>query len=722
METTLFSSSSDLIHEKLVKRNPNCLQSWWRYLISKSHSPFNDRLVIYERALKALPDSYILWDAYLGEHLDLVRDVDDVTHPQYESLNDAFERSLVTMHHTPTIWLMYLETLTAQKQIARTRETFDRAFSALHVTQHGRIWEAYLEFVSREGVPLETKLSVYRRCLDQYDPVTHVEDFVEILLKSGRWTEAAENLATVLMGGEFESSKGKSVYSLWMDLLDVLVHRVDEVSGLDVDGIIRRGIGKFTDEVGVFWTSLADYYVKKKMVEKARDVYEEGMMKVVTLRDFNVIFDVYSRFDVAKKMDLDDDEEEEEELMKRRPVLANSVLLRQNPHDVEQWHHRVKLFEGEVEKQILTYTEALSTVDPMKAVGESPHTLWVAFAKLYEAHNDLVNARAVLEKAVLVNYKDVDHMACVWCEWAEMEVRHKNFKGALEMMRSATAAPWPEAPWIEPEQVHMELYKSLRLWSFYVDMEERVGTLESTKDAYERILELRIATPLIILNYAKLLEVNDYFEEAFKVYERGVNMFKYPHVKDIWVTYLTRFVEINGKTKVERARELFDNAVSMVNSSDETKRAMEIYREAMRKVADERKLEMYEMCIARAAELFGIEETREIFKEAVESSSGVSENDVKMMCIMFAEMERRVGEIDRARGIYRYASQFEDTQLVWEKWHELETEHGNEDTYRDMLNVKQTVSCSGLCPVKNSRSGSPFETLSTSPVKKMRTM
>ncbi|KAL0793818.1 hypothetical protein Bca101_065195 [Brassica carinata] len=637
METTLFSSSSDLIHEKLVKRNPNCLQSWWRYLISKSHSPFNDRLVIYERALKALPDSYILWDAYLGEHLDLVRDVDDVTHPQYESLNDAFERSLVTMHHTPTIWLMYLEILTAQKQIARTRETFDRAFSALHVTQHGRIWEAYLEF----------------------DPVTHVEDFVEILLKSGRWTEAAENLATVLMGGEFESSKGKSVYSLWMDLLDVLVHRVDEVSGLDVDGIIRRGI---------------------------------------------------------------DDEEEEEELMKRRPVLANSVLLRQNPHDVEQWHHRVKLFEGEVEKQILTYTEALSTVDPMKAVGESPHTLWVAFAKLYEAHNDLVNARAVLEKAVLVNYKDVDHMACVWCEWAEMEVRHKNFKGALEMMRSATAAPWPEAPWIEPEQVHMELYKSLRLWSFYVDMEERVGTLESTKDAYERILELRIATPLIILNYAKLLEVNDYFEEAFKVYERGVNMFKYPHVKDIWVTYLTRFVEINGKTKVERARELFDNAVSMVNSSDETKRAMEIYREAMRKVADERKLEMYEMCIARAAELFGIEETREIFKEAVESSSGVSENDVKMMCIMFAEMERRVGEIDRARGIYRYASQFEDTQLVWEKWHELETEHGNEDTYRDMLNVKQTVSCSGLCPVKNSRSGSPFETLSTSPVKKMRTM
>ena len=126
-------------------------------------------------------------------------------------------------------------------------------------------------------------------------------------------------------------------------------------------------------------------------------------------------------------------------------------------------------------------------------------------------------------------------------------------------------------------------------------------------------------------------------------------------------------------------------------------------------------------CVVRAAELFGVKETGEIFKEAVESSV-VSENDVKMMCIMFAEMERSVGEIDRARGIYRYASQYEDSQVVWEKWHELETEHGNEDTYRDILSVKQTVSGSGLRPVKKSRSGSPFETLPTSPVKKMRTM
>lgn len=57
------------------------------------------------------------------------------------------------------------------------------------------------------------------------------------------------------------------------------------------------------------------------------------------------------------------------------------------------------------------------------------------------------------------------------------------------------------------EPVQMKLHKSLRLWTFYVDLEESLGTLESTRAVYEKILDLRIATPQIIINYAMLLEV-----------------------------------------------------------------------------------------------------------------------------------------------------------------------------------------------------------------------
>ncbi|EOA19859.1 hypothetical protein CARUB_v10000110mg, partial [Capsella rubella] len=759
----LYPSQEDLLYEEEILRNPFSLKLWWRYLIAKAESPFKKRFVIYERALKALPGSYKLWYAYLRERLDIVRNL-PVTHPQYDSLNNTFERALVTMHKMPRIWVMYLQTLTVQRLVTRTRRNFDRALCALPVTQHDRIWEPYLVFVSQDGIPIETSLRVYRRYL-MYDP-SHIEEFIEFLVKSERWQESAERLASVLNDDKFYSIKGKTKHKLWMELCELLVHHANVISGLNVDAIIRGGIRKFTDEVGMLWTSLADYYIRKNLLEKARDIYEEGMMKVVTVRDFSVIFDVYSRFEestVAKRMEMmsssdEEDENEEngvedddedvrlnfnlsvkelqrkilngfwlnddndvdlrlarlEELMERRPALANSVLLRQNPHNVEQWHRRVKLFEGNAAKQILTYTEAVRTVDPMKAVGK-PHTLWVAFAKLYENHKDLVNTRVIFDKAVQVNYKTVDHLASVWCEWAEMELRHKNFKGALELMRRATAVPTVEvrrrvaADGNEP--VQMKLHRALRLWSFYVDLEESLGTLESTRAVYEKILDLRIATPQIILNYAFLLEENKYFEDAFKVYERGVKIFKYPHVKDIWVTYLTKFVKRYGKTKLERARELFEHAVSMAPSDvvrtlylqyaklEEdyglAKRAMKVYEEATKKVPEVQKLEMYEIYISRAAEIFGVPRTREIYEQAIES--GLPHKDVKIMCIKFAELERSLGEIDRARALYKYASQFADPRSdpeFWNKWHEFEVQHGNEDTYREMLRIKRSVSAS----------------------------
>lgn len=47
-------------------------------------------------------------------------------------------------------------------------------------------------------------------------------------------------------------------------------------------------------------------------------------------------------------------------------MLLSSVMLRQNPHNVHEWHKRVKLFQGSVERQIQVFTEALRTVDVEK--------------------------------------------------------------------------------------------------------------------------------------------------------------------------------------------------------------------------------------------------------------------------------------------------------------------------------------------------------------------
>lgn len=766
----LYPGEEDLVYEEEILRNPFTLKLWWRYLVARRDTPFEKKAILYERAVKALPGSYKLWYAYLREKMDLVRGL-PITHWRYENLNNTFERALVTMHRMPRIWIMYLQVLTEQKLLTRTRRTFDRALCSLPVTQHDRIWEPYLQFVSQKGVPVETSLRVYRRYL-MFDP-THIEDFIEFLVNSELWQEAAERLAGVLNDSNFYSIKGKTKHQLWLELCDLLTKHANEVSGLKVDAIIRGGIRKFTDEVGRLWTSLADYYIRRGLFEKARDIYEEGMTTVITVRDFSIIFDAYAQFEesmLAAKMETldvsDDDGEEENEkrlqngvmlketkedqkdvqkisvdklaknflsgfwlndendidlrlarlehLMNRRPELVSSVLLRQNPHNVHEWHKRVRLFKDNPARQILTYTEAVKTVDPFKAAGK-PHTLWVSFARLYENYKDVANARVIFEKAVQVNYKTVDDLASVWCEWAEMELRQKNFKGALELMRRATAEPSVEikrrVAADQNEPVQMKLHKSLKIWTFYVDLEESLGTLESARGVYERILDLKIATPQIVINYAHLLEENKYFEDAFKVYERGVKIFKYPHVKDIWVTYLSKFVNRYKGSKLERARDLFEQAVEKAPAEDVkllylqyakleedyglARHAMKVYDRATKAVPDHEKMEIYDLYIARAAENFGVPKTREIYEQAIES--GLPDKYVKIMSMNYADLERKLGEIDRARAIYVYASQLADPRSdpeFWNKWHEFEVQHGNEDTFREMLRIKRSVSAS----------------------------
>jgi pre-mRNA-splicing factor SYF1 len=74
-----------------------------------------------------------------------------------------------------------------------------------------------------------------------------------------------------------------------------------------------------------------------------------------------------------------------------------------------------------------------------------------------------------------------------------------------------------QAAFSQSLSVQARLFKSLKLWSFYVDLEESIGTVESTKQVYDKIFELRIANAQIVVNYAAFLEENQYFEDSFRV-------------------------------------------------------------------------------------------------------------------------------------------------------------------------------------------------------------
>jgi pre-mRNA-splicing factor SYF1 len=102
-------------------------------------------------------------------------------------------------------------------------------------------------------------------------------------------------------------------------------------------------------------------------------------------------------------------------------------------------------------------------------------------------------------------------------------------------------------------------------------------------------------------------------------------------------------------------------------------------------------LQLFTIYIAKAAANYGLTATRVIYERALEI---LPDKQTAEMCLRFASMERKLGEIDRARAIYAHASQFCDprvTQNFWSEWNTFEIETGSEDTFREMLRIKRSV-------------------------------
>lgn len=752
-------------YEEDVLRNGYSFKPWWRYLQAKVDAEPARRFWIYERALREIPGSYKLWFHYLTERVSGLSGLPP-THPHFMQVTSTFERALAFMHKMPKIWQLYVDFLVHKRRVVTlARTTFDRALASLPVTQHDLIWPLYIEFVKQPHIPPETTKRVFRRYL-KLEP-DHAEQYIDFLIQLEQPGEAAILLCNLINDDGFISKQGQTRHDLWMKLCNIASKFPDKVT-LRVENIIRAALAKFTTEVGKLWVSLADYHARLGHFEKAHDIFEEAIQTVVTVRDFGIIWDAYIEFEyslIAAQMkkiadatnqpseapekkskkkkaqamgELELQAERDslemrmaryDDLLSRQKLLISDVILRQNPHNVAEWHRRIDLFEDQPKLQVAEFTQALATVDPMKATGK-PHTLWVRFARFWEDHGQLTGARQVFSKAVQVRFKGVQHLASVWAAYVEMELRAADEaegecaaeqKRARDLIQQATAVP-PNYKNVERQMraerkqqgdtmnvltVQDKLFKQIKLWSLYADIEESYGTFESTKAVYERIYELKIATPLTVLNYAAFLEEHHRFEDSYRAYERGLEIFPFPHALDIWVTYLTKFLARYGSTKIERTRDLFEQAVENVppkyarvlylmyaefeEKYGMARHVMHIYDRASRAVPDEEQASIFNIYIRKASHFFGITRTREVFERAIEV---VPDKQVRDFCMRYANIETKLGEYDRARAIFTHCAQFCDPRAdtaFWQAWRKFEESHGNSETFKEMLRIRRSV-------------------------------
>lgn len=103
------------------------------------------------------------------------------------------------------------------------------------------------------------------------------------------------------------------------------------------------------------------------------------------------------------------------------------------------------------------------------------------------------------------------------------------------------------------------------------------------------------------------------------------------------------------------------------------------------------RLDMFFLYAAKAAEYFGAVHAREAFDLAMKS---LPEHQLPIIAIQYAVLERKLGDLDRARAIYLYGSQYADpthNAKYWSAYKVFELAHGNDNTYRDMLKARRSV-------------------------------
>lgn len=429
-----------------------------------------------------------------------------------------------------------------------------------------------------------------------------------------------------------------------------------------------------------------------------------------------------------------------EKLIDSRALLVNSVTLRRNPHDVSEWLNRVKLFTARSDtlSVIKTFVQAVGTVDPFKAEGKV-HSLWAHFASYYERHGQVGDARQVYEKALGVEFKSPESLAHIYCRYAEMELVSTHIRaGGKERARAAieilTRGTTPPKNYLSRNFIKDAIatsgaanpgnpanasgsgtltaakdlvYRSPLLWSFLADLHESYGTVESTKAVYDRLISLKVVTPTLLLNFAAFLETNALFEEAFRAYEMGVTVFSYPHSAPIWITYLKKFVERHGGKRLDRARDIFEQAIKaapvthcrvlyvMYANFEEAyglpRALLRVLQRACLAVPLSERMDMFFLYAAKAAEFFGAVRARDAFDLAMKS---LPEQQLPIVALQYAALERKLGDLDRARAIYLYASQYADPMTnskYWSVYKVFELAHGNDNTYRDMLKARRAV-------------------------------
>ncbi|CUM46449.1 Pre-mRNA-splicing factor SYF1 [Debaryomyces fabryi] len=784
----------DIPYEQELAKNPNDLSNWLRYYRFKSSASsctFRSRVFILERAVKQLPRSYKLWMLYIDIVLQEMQNSNSYkSKSEIVQVNVIFERSLQLLNRAPMLWIKYLDFLVEKQpyEITLLRRKFNECLYNLPISQHHLIWPLYIRFADDVGGM--TGVKVYLKYLQYATPESlqglnneqegelgiTVDDIISKLIEFGDVKEASNLFQHILQHTDKFIGLSKSPLQLWVEYIDLLVNSVSKnkrgtvnYNELDYffEKLIKDGLQKFPDQIGKFYLKLTFYFIKRKNLFKARYYFDEGLKTCVSVKDFTMIFDSYTEFEenilsnMSEKLERlgeDSDLNNEldmrmiafEKLINDRPHLLNDMMLRQDVNNLDEWFKKIELFKEEknINMMLDTYAAALRTINPLKAHSFSNNkentlpNLWVNYANVYASQNDVKTANLIFSKSVKSQFQSPDDLATLYIEWSELFVKHNDDKKAIEIIENICTSELVKFDYSDPSiDIHIRVRKSIKIWSFYLDLLEsmiennnQTDEIEKVINAYNKTIELKIATPLTIINFANFLEDWNFYERSFSVYEIGLKIFKDTKIKfEIWNIYLSKIIKHD--VNIERIRDLFEQCLNessiegykgcpanlsksvylLYSQYEQSKgwitKSIKILQQGLSKLEDgykqdsytktekdtilQDKFDIYQILISKVLKLNDSNETRKIYEQSLKDTQ-LPLPSLIQLAREFINFETELMEFNRVRSLFKFVCQLSNPQSpllepVWNTWETFELSHGTESTFKDMLRYKRKI-------------------------------
>lgn len=542
---------------------------------------FQGRLSLYKQALEFIPGSYKIWKTMFDEFNLYLRNK-CILNNKFAEFESLLTKSLEYMKKMPRVWLIYMKYLESSGRIIDLYNLINRCLETLPVTQHDKIWKFVVPWA--EALPIqELAMSILKRYL-KYDE-SYKENMVVYFEKMGNFNECTKYLSEIVTNTNFYSEKGISHYEYSMKLCLILASKKTRFEPDKAEEIFNSCLSKYSDEIGNIWVYFAEFYIRRGQFRKAREVFNLALEKVMTNKDFGIVYDAFLKLEeeiltfvfddqflimdekslkrVTSELSTDGKNVQQEQiekvetLMKKREILLNSTKLRQNKNSVQTWLERFSLLTENEEDLQKAFLESISNVDSLKADGFFSK-IWIYIARFYEYKRNFYMMNQVYLQSLEKNFRNKSDYQVIFKNWIETLLKYGFQKDCMCILKSflfeygGTSAYFSRI--LKAKSI---INTSNEIWSLYLDLEYNFGLKDDLNKGYQMMLSKKIISPLNTFNYLKLLQKEENWEKIVKVCESALSLFKWPALHFIWLFYIDTYQTQYGASKKERIRDLY---------------------------------------------------------------------------------------------------------------------------------------------------------------------